>query len=359
MSDIYESHWHGASAWYRAVSNIRVTLLVGANALEVAANLDPLPPGAPAVITIPISIVRSQGQVVTLVLDGLETAARAMFPTWLPGAEDLAGPNRLDLMAARKLAADLASQSDHFGPFVSAMAESGLLGRSMNQPFIDRTLAEGLRRLIASTYERSLVTVLLSVDSTLTTEQQVQLVGASEWLCQRGGFTVWIVGPDDIDSDRVQPFDISPPATKCAGTAARNLVEIHVPAVAGKPHPGSEAEKKLERALLRCGWAFGREWNQPFQLTPLHERFVVDLRWPDEHCVVEVDGEDHRQKVKFERDRERDVVLQVHGHAVLRFTNRQIFDDVAAVVSAIENFIENKRSVTSRSTHTEGTPSGE
>nr|WP_296775386.1 DUF559 domain-containing protein [Rhodococcus sp. (in: high G+C Gram-positive bacteria)] len=348
-----------ADDWYRAISTNRVTLLVGANALDVAAALDPLPSDAPAIITIPIQFIRSQGQVVTLVLDCLETTARQMFPSWLPGAGDLDGPNRLDLMAAKKLASDLAAQSDHFSPFVRAMAESAILARPMSKTFIDRTRAEGLRRLIVSTYERTRLTVILSVSNTLTTDQVVQLVGACEWLCQQGGVTVWIVGPDELDSDRVHSFEAFPSSRYRQGSGATEIAAVYVPALAGKPHPGSEAEKTLERALSRCDWAFGREWNQPFHVSVLHERFVVDLRWPNEHCVVEVDGDDHRQKMKFERDRERDVVLQVHGHAVLRFTNRQIFDDVAAVVSAIENFIKNKRSPAPRSAPIEGTPSDE
>ncbi len=347
-----------SASWYRSLRGNRVTLLRGVSAWEVSSHLDPLPPDAPAFITVHIVDVRSQSQVVAYVLENLEIAARHLFPAWLPGAEYLDGPNRLDLLSARKFALDLAAQSDHFGPFISSMAESALLDSPMAQRFIERTRAEGLRRLIADTFGRETVTVLIDVDCALTPEQHTQLIGASEWLAQQGGFEIWLAGLDNVTSDRVRAVGVSlhPPRRD---EPAEDDQRVRIPAIAGQPHPGSEAEKKLERALVRCAWASGREWNQPFQPTPLHERMVVDLRWPSDKCVVEIDGDEHRQKIKFARDRARDVMLQVHGYAVLRFTNAQILDDVAAVVSAIESFIKNKRGSMSRDAYIEGIPGGE
>ncbi|WP_161965500.1 endonuclease domain-containing protein [Rhodococcus sp. P1Y] len=334
-----------------------MTLLRGVDEHHISASLDPLPDDAPAVVSIELSEIGSQHTVVSTVLGDLETAVRQLFPAWLSGGENLDGPNRLDLLAARTLSFDLASQSEHFGPFLAGMAESALHGRPLGRRFIDQTRAEGLRRLLAATYARQAVAIVVRVDSDQSPQQLAQLVGGCVWLANHGGFAVWIVGPDDMGSDHVRTIT---PFTGPLHTDTRVVTHrIYVPAIAGRPHPGSAAEKKLERALSSCEWATGREWNQPFQATSLHERIVVDLRWPEEKCVVEVDGADHRHRVKFARDHARDVVLQLEGYAVLRFTNAQILDDVAAVVSAIEKYIKIKRDSKSRAAHIEGTPRGE
>jgi hypothetical protein len=51
----------------------------------------------------------------------------------------------------------------------------------------------------------------------------------------------------------------------------------------------------------------------------------VDFFFPAHRLVVETDGwRDHGTRVAFERDRAKDAALVAAGHAVLRFTKRQI-----------------------------------
>jgi hypothetical protein len=65
---------------------------------------------------------------------------------------------------------------------------------------------------------------------------------------------------------------------------------------------------------------------------------VPDFRWPEHKLIVETDGwASHRTRLVFERDRERDIELQLEGWRVLRFTWRQLTerpDWVAAKVLA-------------------------
>ena len=52
---------------------------------------------------------------------------------------------------------------------------------------------------------------------------------------------------------------------------------------------------------------------------------VPDFRWPEQELTVETDGwASHRTRLAFERDRERDIELQLEGWRVLRFTWRQL-----------------------------------
>jgi very-short-patch-repair endonuclease len=51
----------------------------------------------------------------------------------------------------------------------------------------------------------------------------------------------------------------------------------------------------------------------------------VDFYWPDAQLVVEADSRRHHDtRAAFERDRERDARLLVHGVRVLRLTHRRI-----------------------------------
>jgi hypothetical protein len=61
----------------------------------------------------------------------------------------------------------------------------------------------------------------------------------------------------------------------------------------------------------------------------------VDFLWPEHRLIVELDGwRFHGHRLAFERDRARDVALQLAGYKVLRFTWRQL-EDEAAVVRAL------------------------
>ena len=136
--------------------------------------------------------------------------------------------------------------------------------------------------------------------------------------------------PDYLDAlSRELPDEPAPP--------------IEYPALAGLPHPASAAEQALERRLVRCAWAVGRTWNQQYAGGSLVPPIRVDLMWPAERCVVEIDGPDHRGSLKYAADRRRDNGLTLDGFAVLRFTNEEIDDDPTRVLAVIEGLLSQKR----------------
>jgi hypothetical protein len=62
----------------------------------------------------------------------------------------------------------------------------------------------------------------------------------------------------------------------------------------------------------------------------------VDLCWPEQRVIVEVDGfEFHGSQAAFHRDRDRDSVLAAAGYHVLRFTWRQLTRDAHACLAAL------------------------
>ncbi len=113
-------------------------------------------------------------------------------------------------------------------------------------------------------------------------------------------------------------------------------------ALAGAPHGAlrraarddasmtrSEAEARL-LALIRVA-------DLPEPLTNARiEGFEVDVAWPEQRLIVEVDGfAFHSTRAAFERDRLRDQALQAAGWRVMRITWRQIAETAEAVVARI------------------------
>lgn len=306
--------------------------------------LDTRPESAPVVSTCQVA-GNSVGEIVDSVLDELEAAARGLFPAWLPGAEVLTGRSALDIRAVRVLSRKLSSITRHFGPFVSDLAVAALLGKRMTAGrFARETRAAGLTRILAESYPCPGIALLVVGPTDADPNRQRILASACEWLSDHTPAAVWIAGEAIPDIDRFPEIVLPrPEAPHTTDDLLSGRTRLRYPAPVGRPHPGSAAEQKLERALETCEWATGRRWNMPYRTSPLRPPIRMDLIWPDARCVVEVDGDDHRLRHKYAADRTRDVQLQLDGFGVLRFTNEQVLDDVATVLVAIEQFLTDRR----------------
>lgn len=379
----------------------RVIRLYGANADTIALSIDPLPEDAPAIVTYFADGARSAGEMVTSVLGELERAAIGLFPAWLPGAENIGVPGGAGARAVRVLARQMASVTGHFGPFLAELAELSLrtaepprrivgpsrrgtgpslctaepprrvVGPSVHDAepshrgagpftvekadraagFAPEVRAAGLARVLAASFGRPHTSVLVRVPDGLSAAAEEVLVAGCEWLAHRGELGVWLTGAPLTAVDRVEAMTVRLPAevtslardTVESPSDARTAPAVAYPAVAGLPHPASDAEQALETALARYHWAAGRAWNQTHRSHPLTNPIRVDLLWHEERCVVEVDGPEHRTPLMFAADRRRDVQLQLDGYAVLRFTNEQVLTDTETVVHQIMRLLRNRR----------------
>ncbi|MGH3680089.1 MAG: endonuclease domain-containing protein [Natronosporangium sp.] len=337
----------------------RVVQLVGASPEAIALALEPLPADAPAVLTCHATTeLTSAGAMLAALLDQLERAALDLYPAWLPGASGLDGPGGAGVHAVRALAAEKSAGTPHFGPFLAELAARAIGGGSGRDPFPTEVRAAGLARVIADSFERAHVALLMQVDGSLPPTAEQATVAASEWLAHYGGFAVWLTGPELRTSDRVPRISVrlpeqvaslagvDPDGTGPAGPGFQTApapATLQVPALAGRPHPASKAEQALEAALANLTWATGRVWNQTFQADPLTNPIRVDLLWPVEKCAIEIDGAEHRGVLHYEADRRRDVLLQLAGFTVLRFTNSQTLTDTGTVLSQIEQLLTTRR----------------
>ncbi|MEW9530201.1 endonuclease domain-containing protein [Microbispora sp. NPDC049125] len=334
----------------------RVILLGRAAAEAVALSVEPLPDAAPAVITYFPRPTRSAADAVSAALAELESAAADLFPAWLPEADGIDGPGGANVAAVRALASRTASVTRNFGPFLADLAERALRGSAAaSGGFAPEVRAAGLARVLARSFGRDRVALLFHVPAGLSPAGEEVLVAAGEWLAARGGFGVWLTGAPLAAVDRLQEMSVRLPDGVAglpglgSGTPPADpppLPAVRYPAVAGRPHPASRAEKALEAALTSRRWASGRAWNQTYQSHVLTNPIRVDLLWRDERCAVEIDGSEHRSAAAYEADHRRDVRLQMDGFAVLRFTNTHVLTELDTVLRQLEQFLHKRRNGT-------------
>ncbi|XTZ16867.1 endonuclease domain-containing protein [Micromonospora echinospora] len=356
--------------WWNPLPAYRVSQLAGADPQLVDLALDPLPADAPAVLRYrPVTGVSAATQVATL-LDAADRAAVALFPGWLPGADRLDGPGALGAGAVRALTARVAARSRGFGPFLTELAERALGGATTDRRsdagtrFPAEVRAAGLVRVLADAYHRRSVVLLARMPDGLTPADERAVTAAAEWFAQHGRCAVWLTGPALRTVDRVRTVRITlpdvltrlaaapvdPPTGPTGGwsdvpgpTAPPSTPTLRVPPTSGLPRADSAAEQALERALARHRWAGGRRWNHTLTWHTLARPYRLDLFWPVEGLVVEVDGPEHRERLRYADDRHRDAQLQLLGHDVLRFTNDQVLSDVDAVVGTIRDLLAGRR----------------
>jgi very-short-patch-repair endonuclease len=356
--------------WWAQLPMGRVVCLAGAGRAALLTDVQVLPEDAPAIIGYTAISGHSVMEMVTAALEELEATAVRLFPAWLPDARGLARPARRGgsgARAVRVLALRMAAHTPHYGPFLAELAETALCGQSAagggrwSRRFPREVRAAGLARVLAASFGRTHTAILVDVPEGLSAADEERFVAGCEWLAHAGGFGVWLTGAPLAVVDRVASIPVFLPhvaasdgdsggarpggSSVSAGSAPSGEPTVICPAVAGQPHPASEAEQTLEAALARHGWAAGRAWNQVHQSNPLVPPIRVDLLWRDERCVVEIDGDDHRRPFKFREDRRRDVQLQIDGYAVLRFTNDHVLHDTQAVVGQIQRFILKRRRI--------------
>ena len=80
------------------------------------------------------------------------------------------------------------------------------------------------------------------------------------------------------------------------------------------------------------GKQLGFKFRRQFGIGP----YVVDFCCPKEKLVIEVDGESHFTRSGIEYDEVRDVYSRAAGMNILRFTNKQIMNELDGVVETIK-----------------------
>ncbi|MFC4071303.1 endonuclease domain-containing protein [Actinoplanes subglobosus] len=314
------------------------------SASEIAMAAESRAESAPAVVAYHADVTQRLAPLVADLLARLDRIARELYPAWLPAATQITSPAGAGVVAVRSIALREARETGQFGPFLADLAERSLLpGRTRPDTRFGReTRARGLARVIAASYDRTATVILVNLVADLTEVQEDTLTAAARWLTD-SGFGVWFIGIPLRTADTVERVSVVMPRTEPADDGPAEAGAIIYPAVPGRPHPASEAERALEASLGMVEWSAGRAWNQHHQVHPLANPVRLDLFWRAERLVVEIDGDEHRAPVRFAADRQRDVLLQLAGYAVLRFTNSQVLEHRDLVLTQIREFLAGRR----------------
>lgn len=75
-------------------------------------------------------------------------------------------------------------------------------------------------------------------------------------------------------------------------------------------------------------------------------KFVIDFYCPKSKLAIEIDGDSHFVEGAKERDRERQTIIETFGITFLRFTNREIYENIDGVLDKIVEHIKIRHSIT-------------
>ena len=92
----------------------------------------------------------------------------------------------------------------------------------------------------------------------------------------------------------------------------------------------TEAEKRLWLKLRRKQLK-----GRPFYRQKIIGKYIVDFYCPKANLVIELDGGQHYSETVKAKDRTRDDVLREMGIKVLRFSDRDVFENIGGVMEGI------------------------
>jgi excinuclease UvrABC ATPase subunit/very-short-patch-repair endonuclease len=105
----------------------------------------------------------------------------------------------------------------------------------------------------------------------------------------------------------------------------------------------TDAEKKVWEKVRKeqLGCKFRRQHTIGF--------FIADFVCLSKNLVVEIDGEQHKELVEY--DKKRTDFLNAQGFDVIRFTSEEVFTDLGSVLKALANKLENVEPFNKRTPH--------
>jgi len=296
---------------------------------------------------VPLAPAATAEQIVEQIAEVLaETALRA-WPVWFSNVDfGECGDDTLGREAAGAMARRVAAKTTGIQrPWAESAALTALAGRKPRVP--GTAIAVEIAQLCLAINHAGLV-VIIGIDR--AHQSAAALVHAFEWV-SRNANTAVVALFEDLP-DNMPPFDRILHGAVRIGAGESNSVQSTpeeaafvgrplLVAVKGVPHPLSETEQRLARALTR-----DRELSALFAFNQFIEtvrgnRPKVDLVWAAGRLVVELDGyADHGTRRAFMHDRHRDYELALSGYTVIRLANEEITQDIEKAIEKIRDIVK-------------------
>jgi very-short-patch-repair endonuclease len=320
-----------------------VTALGGVDAMGLRAALDAVEPepSSRRALLARIAPAPTTEAIVEQAIAVLAETARLIWPIWFtnvsfPGRDDALG--RLEaIVTARGVAREIAGASPSW---VEAAARLTLADRP---PRVGGTLPAVEIAQLALAIGRFGLVFVADIEAAGRDGNPAAMVHALEWIAQHMDGAVVALFPELPPNE--PPFDriLYGAQTVAAPNAIEPAVVDAGPWIApwrGLPHPSSEIERRLAKALgadaeLAPLFAF----NQCV-VTVRGTRPKVDLVWTEGRLAIELDGwGSHGNRVTFMQDRHRDYELTLSGYTVLRLTNDEITQDLEKAIEKIRDLV--------------------
>jgi hypothetical protein len=321
-----------------------VMALGGVDAMGLRAALDavePEPSGRRAVLA-RIAPAPTTEAIVEQAIAVLAETARLIWPIWFTDVNFPSRDDALGRLAAAVTARGAAREIAGVSPsWAEAAARLALADRP---PRVGGTLPAVELAQLALAINRFGLVFAADIEAAGRDGNPAAMVHALEWIAQHINGAVAALFPELPPN--APPFDrILYGARRVAAAPllepapAANLGPWIAP-WRGLPHPSSEIERRLARAL-----------GADAELAPLFvfnqcvatvrgTRPKVDLVWTDGRLAIELDGwGSHGNRFAFMQDRHRDYELTLSGYTVLRLTNDEIAQDLEKAIEKIRDLV--------------------
>ncbi len=151
---------------------------------------------------------------------------------------------------------------------------------------------------------------------------------------RQGGPESKHIMPTSSGDELASPFDPSV-------IASRGLITtgFHLPYNPNLIGHARELRKNMTPAEKRLWYGCLRTFPYRVLRQRPIDNYIVDFYCPALRLVIEIDGESHFTEDGKEFDGRRTEVLTAYGLRVVRFTNREVMRDVAAVCASLHELI--------------------
>lgn len=304
-------------------------------------------PNSPRALFLRISRAQTTEAVVQQLTDQLAETAQRLWPVWFTDVS-FAECRRdvLGRLAGYAIVRRTAAQISNLQP---AWAEAAIdLALDQRPPRVRKTPSAVEVAQLALAVSRFGLVFVVDAEEACAQSNPAAVIHAFEWIAQLThcavvalfralpphqppfdrilyGARVLVVDEEQVEADTAGPI----PAEG-----------VWLAPWLGSPHPLSETEQRLEKALRadrELAPLFG--CNQ-FVETVHGSRPKVDFVWNYGRLVVELDGYgSHGDRQAFMYDRHRDYELTLSGYTVLRLANDEIAQDIGKAVEKIRDIV--------------------
>ena len=90
---------------------------------------------------------------------------------------------------------------------------------------------------------------------------------------------------------------------------------------------------------LKAGHLDGTHWRRQYSV----DRYILDFYCPIYKLCIELDGQDHYTMQGDTRDHDRSIFLNSKGIEVIRFENKDIWENIEQVLETIKSNLQDRK----------------